>query len=249
MKKYLLVLMLFCLISNPLQSNENSDNSDLLKLGLYGSYCQYYNIANFDSFNSITCNSTRYPNNFDDRISIGTIINLKISQNVEFESKILYSPIKVTFVANESTIEQIDERLIFVVISNNLEVAINYINFDLLFKYNLTKYISFKAGGTFALEVGNNFHQFDKLISPDSLEYYNNPRIWNNYSGEIPDINPIIPYLTVGFDVLIPLNQEENWYILPELSYSHPMNGVVKDLDWNIYGLRFGASLLYRFGN
>ena len=109
--------------------------------------------------------------------------------------------------------------------------------------FNVTPDFSIFAGlrGDYAFK--KNFHQQERILSPDEIVYDDNgSKERLTFEGEIPDATSFYGSVVAGASYDIKLGKADEWVISPEVMLWYGPTPIMADESWKINGLRLGIS-------
>lgn len=139
-------------------------------------------------------------------------------------------------------------------IDNNFDM----VNLNLGLKYNietlntLNVYFGFLSG----MYLNSNFYQKEQIVVPnnsgtflDANGFDTGKRIRNESNGKLPDLMDTYFGLNFALDYELPLNNEKNLRLVPEISYYLPLSNVIYQTNWKQNNFNFGLSIKYNYIN
>lgn len=130
-----------------------------------------------------------------------------------------------------------------------LDARLAGINIDVLPTYRIWKNLFVDAGVKLSLFVHDNFKQVETITQPSDPSFVfeeNGLKYRNYYQGDIPDLNAMIIYGSLGFHYDFAFGKKKTWIISPEVSYSYGFNSMVSGVDWSSHIVRAGVAIKYQ---
>lgn len=108
--------------------------------------------------------------------------------------------------------------------------------------FNVTPEFSVFAGlrGDYAFK--KDFHQQERILSPDDILYENNSQERLTFEGELPDAASFYGSIVAGASYDIEIGEKGEWVVSPEVSFWYGPTPVIANESWKIHGLRLGIS-------
>jgi outer membrane protein OmpA-like peptidoglycan-associated protein len=139
------------------------------------------------------------------------------------------------------------------VFRHTLELQHSQLLLDILPHFTFFEKLSIFAGFSAGYMLSPTFNQRETIAVPefgstfvDSNGNNSNQRIRNQFSGDLPDANPLQLGIMAGMGYTVPLNASSSLLARPEVSLRLPLNSYASSVSWNATSLQVGVSILYR---
>lgn len=147
----------------------------------------------------------------------------------------------------ETTNGIVDGRSSEVSFEHSIDAKLSSLGLRIIYSNTFYKSLSGHFGLSFGFPLSGTYKQKEEIIKPaDKGTFLDGTRIRNQNSGNIPELNGLQLSLNLGFSYELPLNRKKWLFLVPEIFYGYNLTNLVKDVDWNLHYLRFGASIKYR---
>ena len=87
----------------------------------------------------------------------------------------------------------------------------------------------------------------DERIADESIAgtFENGERVRHEYVGDIPGSSPLLAGVSLGTSYDLPLNGDETWLAVPEITATFGLLPVSSDVTWSAHSLRIGVALMH----
>lgn len=178
---------------------------------------------------------------------------------VPFSTKFFLAT-RIGFTVRSGTLQKDESTTLFVnnqpssgIFRHTMELNSPQIMIDILPHYTLFEKLSVFAGVSAGIQISPTFNQRETIAVPefgstfaDSNGNNSNQRIRNQFSGALPDANPLQLGVMAGMGYTIPLNASTSLLARPEVSIRIPLTSYASTVSWNATALQLGISILYR---
>ncbi len=126
-------------------------------------------------------------------------------------------------------------------------LSINYSNYftQIVVGYVVIEDMTIVVGGKLMLNSELKYEQYERIIRPEDRGVFvdTETRTRNELSGEISNLNKVIPAFTIGACYDLPLNENRSAILSPEIAFESNFLSLIKDSDWNMYSIHFGITI------
>jgi outer membrane protein OmpA-like peptidoglycan-associated protein len=130
-------------------------------------------------------------------------------------------------------------------VDHKLDVAYSSILTEHFFQISKPDFIplELRIGFVFGIVLGKSFNQREEIASPQGINFENGSPIRQEFSGDLPDANPL--YLGLALGTSYKVANMGNLDVLADLQYTYGLSNVISDYDWKISTLRAGVTFRY----
>ena len=236
MKKTILIITAILLIAgNSLLSQEKTSERNI-RIGMFGAGALNMHSGQFSSYDGMLICGT-----FEDGTGIGWMagnsIEVPFNTNFSIFGRAFFHKADGDFEAtpeNPIRVSLDDGTLVYLSTEHQLDVSLDYIQFEILGAYYLTDKIYMALGPGVAMPTHASYTQVEEVQQPFGLTFRNGESSRQIASANF-DNNPntetnlrITAHALVGADFLI----ADNLYLSPEAGYIFPFTNVLSDHDW-----------------
>lgn len=219
-------------------------------IGIYGA--MGYNIHNTDfkflpQFRSCCPN---YESGEGFGLNFGIIPSFRIEDNLKLGLQLGYSDLSALISKEEFEVDAFDNGQGTIsdgVVRHDLDATLPSITIEPRITYSFLNDIYIYLGFGVNYLLSGDVSQTETLVYPTDVTFNNGRITRNETSGSIENLNRILPSLTVGGMLELPLTKNEDLYLSPFASYTLLFGNVTNDVDWEISTMKAGIQLTYAF--
>ncbi len=260
---FLQILIVVILYSNPVLifSQESAKFTDTLiaeakyndpnvwGVGVFGGILLNSHFVDFHALPNVPSCCPDYKTGFGTKFSLGAFFDYKISPNYD-----LYAQIRANYSNIGGTIKAEERELMFYsptqsvmgLIEHTIETSINTFSLQPIIKYAVFKNTFLNLGMSVGLFTSTSFEQKEVLVDPKDLVFENGKRIRMNYGGDIPGVTDLYSSVVGGVNYDIPLSENKDWLLSPEVFLEYGLNDIIPDEKWNVLSYRIALAVNYR---
>lgn len=246
MKKlfYLLIFLIFC--------NLNALEKEDFFYGVYGDYGINLINSDFGALPGIPNCCNKFDGGSGFAFGIGGVVYYKLNMlhpKLKLGTRLVYYNSKNNFSTIENETFSVDNQPYDGQYEHTLETNVNYINFYPLLEYEVAKKINVNFGLNLRIPINSNFSQQEKIINPVDRGVFEDTRtnIRNEKSGEIPELNPLASFLSIGLNYTIPLKKNYSWIAKPEIGFDYALSSNVNGINFYENRIKVGIEILYNY--
>lgn len=252
MKKTILIITAILLITgNSLLSQEETSERNI-RIGMFGAGALNLHSGQFSSYDGMRICGT-----FEDGTGIGWIagnsIEVPFNTNFSIFGRAFFHKADGDFESipkDQPRVSLDDGTLVYLSTEHQLDVSLDYVQFEALGAYYLTDKIYLALGPGVAIPTHASYTQVEEIQQPFGITFRNGESIRQIASANFDD-NPntktnlrINVHALIGADFPI----AENLFLSPEAGYIFPFTNVLSDNDWSVSTLHAGVVLKYELG-
>lgn len=234
-------MMVYC-IANAQQTAQISDNASFRSaFGVYGNVNANIHTADFRGLPNVPSCCPAYGSGFGIGYSAGLLYQMPLSTTFRLTLRGGFNSSGGTLRRNENVILSGNENGI---IEHTVRASIVNVGVEPIIQYSLTPSLWLSAGGFWGTHIQSVFSQKELITQPATGTFNGGLRSRNEVNdAAIPSVLPMSFGLLAGVGYDLPLNNKSTMILAPELLFSIPLTGVVRDVSWNITQIRAGIAL------
>lgn len=243
MKKIALVLLAILI---PFALIGQSKVDQIGDIGIYGGMGLNNYSTSFQSLPNFPCCSPNYESGDGLGINLGFLANYNINSEMQIGVKIGYSDLSALISQTENGI--FDNNLGTQsngVIRHDLDVQLPSVVFEPTISMTIIEKLKGFLGVGFNYLLSADISQKEVLEQPNDVTFENNKAVRNEVSGTLDDISSILPLVSLGASYDLPLDNNDDMFLSPNVSYTHRFGNVIPDLEWTVSTLNLGVQLKY----
>lgn len=243
MKKYILVLLAFFI---PFILISQSKIDQIGDIGIYGGMGLNSYTTSFQSLPGFPCCSPNYESGDGLGMNFGFLANYNIDRDLQIGLKIGYSDLSALISQDEEGI--FDNNLGTKsngLIRHDLDVSLPSITFEPTLSTRIIENLNGFIGIGFNYLLSGDIEQKETLIRPNDVTFENGKATRNEVSGSITNLTSILPLVSLGASYDLPLDNNNDMFLSPNISYTHRFGNVVPDVEWTVITLNLGVQLKY----
>lgn len=209
--------------------------------------------ANFTSLRGVPNCCPVFEGGSGNGFQVQGVVEVPFSSEFFLATRIGYTVRSGTLQKDESTTLFVNNQPSNGVFRHTMELNNPQIMIDILPHYTLFGKLSVFAGVSAGIQLSPTFNQRETIAVPefgstfaDSNGNNSNQRIRNQFSGALPDANPLQLGVMAGMGYTIPLNASTSLLARPEVSIRIPLTSYASTVSWNATAFQVGISILYR---
>lgn len=253
--KILIVWALLLFITTPLIFSEEYNEDSLWmaystkpKFGVFANYGLNLHLSNFRSFPDIPCCSPKFSNALGWGWEIGGLAEHYINDSLSMGFRLSLLQNDGEFKREETTTVIVDGVSRNGIFEHQLKSWITYISAEFRGNYNFRDFWWASAGLGLSFAIKSRFHQKEIIVEPSDRGVFpdNGLRVRNEYSGLIPEVRSVVPYLSVGISAELLIHRRGMFFLYPEFNYKFHFINQVRGISWLSQQFRLGIALKYR---
>jgi outer membrane protein OmpA-like peptidoglycan-associated protein len=138
------------------------------------------------------------------------------------------------------------------IFEHTIDASFINLSYDLSLIFRPSNCCNVFAGISPGLNISQTFEQSETIISPENYgtfidEFGNDShsRTRNEFSGDIPEAIGFQLFFTGGVSYELPLNQKNDFQLVPEFRFMIPVTEFAEDTKWNATALSIGIAAKY----
>lgn len=244
-----ILIVIFLLISSFALNSQTSINRDF-DIGIYGAIGLNMHNADFKYLPQYKSCCPNYESGDGFGLNFGIITSFRIEDNIKIGLQLGYSDLSALISKEEYKQDAFDNNQGTSsdgIIRHDLHTTLPSISLEPRLTYSLLEDVFVFLGVGVNYLLSGNVNQKETLIFPEDVTFNNGRITRNESSGSIDNLNRILPSLTIGGMLDLPLTNDEDLYMTPFVSYTQLFGNVTNDVEWNISTLKAGLQLTYAF--
>lgn len=211
--------------------------------GVTGNFNINFHNADFRAFPNVPNCCPRFEEGSGTGLTAGLTYDMPLTEVLRLSLRANYSD-------RSGTLSRIEDVVVSGNINGKFEHTVDAnivdIGIEPLLGYYVFDKFRINFGGRLGYNVIKQFSQKEVITEPLSGTFPNGRRSQNEVvDAPIPNANSINVGLLGGVSYNLKLNKKGTFYLSPEILYYQPFSGIVKDVDWTVSQLRFGASFFW----
>ena len=246
MKKF--IILFLCIFYINVYSESDNNPGFISGYGLFAHYGLNVHKANFYRIPEVPTCCPKYDINANGYgLQAGFFFEFALPYNLAVGLRSSYNDLSADLKRNEFTYVKVNDIITKGTFSHHLNTTIGQLEFLPYISYTPIDFITITAGPTFGYYMQKKFDQYEKIESPSSGVFSDtHTKIRNRVQGDLPELNNTMVSLSGIIALNLPMNKQRSVLISPEIEFSYPLNTVINDLQWKIYGVKAGLALTYR---
>lgn len=247
MKKNLLIIFIFFIYT--LSYSQESDNRKY-DIGVYGALGYNHHNSQFKYLPQYPSCCPNYESGSGFGLNFGFVSNYVIMDNLKVGFQLGYSDLSALITKDEFKKDGFDNSsggLSDGIIRHDLDANLTSIVIEPRITYSILNDLFVYAGLGVNYLTRADISQKETLIHPTDVTFNNGKIIRNEVSGKVYNLNNILPSLTIGGMLELPLTNKRDFYLAPFLSYTQLFGNVTSEVDWSISTFKGGLQLTYAF--
>ncbi len=243
MKKNILVLLAFFI---PIILVPQDKVDQIGDIGIYGGMGLNNYSTSFQSLPNFPCCSPNYESGDGLGMNLGFLANYNVNKEMQIGLKIGYSDLSALISQTENGI--FDNNLGTQsngVIRHDLDVSLPSLAFEPTFTFELIENLNGFLGVGFNYLISADISQKEVLEQPTDVTFENKKAVRNEASGSLENISSLLPLVSLGASYDLPLDNNDDMFLAPTISYTHRFGNVVPDLEWTVSTLNLGVQIKY----
>lgn len=253
--RYLLSSLFFFLSTSAVvvaQTTRSADDESPMRYGLYGGYNLNLHTASFRELPGIPNCCPRFESGLGSGFAGGGLVELPLSQKLLLDLRIGLAQHNGVLSATEPTgviLNGIPRTGEF---EHTVDATLTTVGIDPMVGYRITERLIARAGFRAGVLLAKTFAQKEQITQPEGRGTFvdgngndTHSRTRNEASSDIPNASAFQASIQAGVSYDLPLNKQQTLMAAPEILYSLPITGVLKDGGWQVHSLRFGIALKY----
>lgn len=243
MKKLILVLLALVL---PITLISQSKIDQIGDIGIYGGMGFNSYSTSFQSLPGFPCCSPNYESGNGLGMNFGFLANYNINRDLQIGVKIGFSDLSALISQTENGI--FDNNLGTKsngVIRHDLDVSLPSILFEPTISTSIIENLKGFVGLGFNYLLSAELSQKEILEQPTDVTFENGRATRNEISGSLENISSILPLVSIGASYDLPLDNNNDMFLSPTISYTHRFGNVVPDVDWTVSTLNLDVQIKY----
>lgn len=170
--------------------------------------------------------------------------------NLGIVSNITFNHFEGTFLQKEAELFSVNYEPVWGSFNHHLDFNITSLDIELGTKINI-KRLTFGVSIISSIPISSNYKQFESISVPNGRIYFidsngvnTGKSTRNELKGKIPDLSSINFSPSFNFAYHIPLTQNEEYILKPEMAISYQINNFVSDLSWKRFNISLSLNLL-----
>lgn len=243
MKNITLVLLAFLL---PLALISQSKIDQIGDIGIYGGMGMNNHSTGFGFLPQYPSCCPNYETGEGFGINLGFLANYNINRDMQVGFKIGYSDLSALISQTESKIVDNNQGTFSNgLIRHDLDVTLPSLVFEPTISLNLIENLKGFVGVGFNYLLSGEITQKETLEQPTDVTFENGKATRNEVSGPLDNLSSILPLISLGASYDLPLDNNNDMFLSPTISYTHRFGYVVSGLDWTVSTLNLGVQLKY----
>ncbi|MFA7325839.1 MAG: OmpA family protein [Candidatus Kapaibacterium sp.] len=243
MNKIILVLLTLLL---PFALSSQSKFDQIGDIGIYGGVGMNNHSTGFKFLPQYPSCCPNYETGDGFGISLGLLANYNINPDMQVGVKIGYSDLSALISQTESKIIDNNQGTQSNgLIRHDLDVTLPSIVFEPTISTNIIENLKGFVGVGFNYLLSGDITQEEILEKPTDVTFENGKATRNKVSGPLDNLSSILPLISLGASYDLPLDNNNDMFLSPTISYTHRFGNVVSDLDWTISTINLGVQLKY----
>ncbi len=243
MKKIIIVLIAFLL---PIFLMSQGKIDQIGDIGIYGGMGINQYSTSFQSLPNFPCCGTNYESGDGLGMNFGFLANYNINSDLQIGVKLGYSDLSALISQTENKIVPgPDNEPRNGVFLHEIDVALPSILFEPTITANIIENLNGFVGVGFNYLLSADIKQKETLKQPQDITFENGKTVRNEVSGSLENISSILPLVSLGVSYDLPLDNNNDMFLSPTVSYTHRFGNVVSDVEWTVSSLNLGVQLKY----
>jgi len=252
LKKTILIITAILLIAGNSLLSQKKTSERNIRIGMFGAGALNMHSGQFSSYDGMLICGT-----FEDGTGIGWMagnsVEVPFNTNFSIFGRAFFHKADGDFEStpeNPIRVSLDDGTLVYLSTEHQLDVSLDYIQFEILGAYYLTDKIYMALGPGVAMPTQASYTQVEEVQQPFGLTFRNGESTRQIASANF-NVNPntetnlrITAHALVGADFSI----SKNLFLSPEVGYIFPFTNVLSDNDWSVSTLHAGVVLKYELG-
>ena len=217
------------------------------KFGVLLGFNPVFHFTSFNQFSGIPCCSPKMNFGFGWGWNIGVLADYFLYDYLFLSPRVFFREGKANFNREEKTTVIVDGIAQDGKFEHQLKTLFRSFEFELNANYT-TDFFFWYFGGLGLSYVSKAwFHQKEVITEPADRGTFNNGlRTRNEYSGDIPEVRTLTPFINFGVSAEFPAHRRRLFFIYPEVSLRYYFINQIKGITWNTLLLRAGVSVRFR---
>lgn len=242
MKKIILILLVIIY--------SNSFATDFNQYGLGTNIGYNFYPSSFSELPGIPNCCTEFTNANGISYGLGGIYEYYF-EKIGISSNLSINHFEGEFLQKEAELFSVNYEPVWGTFNHHLNFNVTSLDLFIGAKYKIEKY-SIGIGLKSSVPISNHFNQFESISVPNGRVFFidsngNNTgsNIRNERSGKIPELSSVnlSPSISFGYD--LPLNNDEQIILQPNISVNYQINNLVSNLDWKRFEVNFSINILF----
>ncbi len=242
----LLFLSIFILISSTAFSQVVDTNKSIYSIGAYGVGQFNLHHSNFEDLPGYPCCSPIYESGSGFGLGFGILGEYRLSEVLSLGLTAGYSDLSAVIKQEEmDTFDNSEGTKSDGLIEHTLDANIQAISTSLRLLLELDRSIDVYAGGGISLINNFQIEQYETLIRPTDVTFENDRIVRNESQGEVDGSKSILPFVTAGVRLNLPLTTNSSWELSPIGEFTYYLGNLVDNIDWSLNQLKVGIEVRY----
>lgn len=243
MKNITLVLLAFLL---PIALFSQSKLDQIGDIGIYGGMGMNNHSTGFGFLPQYPSCCPNYKTGEGFGINLGLLANYNINRDMQVGVKVGYSDLSALISQTESKIVDNNQGTFSNgLVRHDLDVTLPSIVFEPTVSINLIENLKGFVGVGFNYLLSGDITQKETLEQPTDVTFENGKATRNEVSGPLDNLSSILPLVSLGASYDLPLDNNNNMFLSPTVSYTYRFGNVVSGLDWTVSSLNLGVQIKY----
>ncbi|MEZ4724691.1 MAG: OmpA family protein [Candidatus Kapaibacterium sp.] len=243
MKKNILVLLTILL---PIALVSQSKVDQIGDIGIYGGMGLNNYSTSFQSLPNFPCCSPNYKSGDGLGMNFGFLANYNIDKDLQVGLKIGYSDLSALISQTENEIiRNAQNEPTNGLIRHDLDVQLPSVVFEPTVSMAIIENLKGFLGLGFNYLLSVDISQKETLEKPKNMTFENGRTVRNEKSGTLDNISTILPLVSLGASYDLPLDNNNDMFLSPTVSYTHRFGNVVPEVEWTVSTLNLGVQLKY----
>lgn len=243
MKKSILILTFLFL---PLLLKSQVNSRTIGEVGAYGGIGSNSYNSEFKYLPQYPSCCPNYKTGQGFGLNIGILGNYILLDNLSLGVKIGYSDLSGLISQDENKI--VDNNLGTKsngIIRHDLDVTLPSLSFEPTINFGLIENLKGFLGVGFNYLLSGDITQKETLVEPTNVTFENGKATRNEVAGSLDNLTNFLPFVSVGFYYDLPLNNKNDLFLSPTISYKKMFGDVVEGVNWTVSKMSLGVQLRY----
>lgn len=243
MKNITLVLLAFLL---PIALFSQSKLDQIGDIGIYGGMGMNNHSTGFGFLPQYPSCCPNYKTGEGFGINLGLLANYNINRDMQVGIKVGFSDLSALISQTENKIVDNNQGTYSNgLVRHDLDVTLPSIVFEPTVSLNLIENLKGFVGVGFNYLLSGDITQKETLEQPTDVTFENGKATRNEVSGPLDNLSSILPLVSLGASYDLPLDNNNNMFLSPTVSYTYRLGNVVSGLDWTVSTLNLGVQIKY----
>jgi outer membrane protein OmpA-like peptidoglycan-associated protein len=233
-------------------NSQEAEEPFIFHAGVYGAYHLNMHSGSFSTYDGFLTCGTFEPDNTP---------GWSVGNYFDFPLGIITPSVRLNYYSADGIFTYMDENppsisladgtLVPFISEQDLDVQLNYLQFEILVKYYFTKGLYAGLGPVVSVPINASYTESETIISPNGVTFLNGANSRQIMAGNFRDDNMnstanvrIVAHAVAGYDYYI----NKRIAINPEVGYYSGGTDVISNAEWSLSSIHAGIGVKYIFG-